>query len=71
MTLTHTLPRCHRPSLRHTDSLKRSPVKSATPLVPEARVKEMLRDIAFVLRVSCRLSKEIREPQTCTETAHD
>lgn len=46
--------------------LHRSPattqLKTRTaPLVPEAQVKDMLRDIAFVLRLSRRLGEEIRE----------
>lgn len=41
--------------------------KRTTTLVPEARVKEMLRDIAFVLHVTRRLSREIRDPKTCAE----
>jgi len=44
--------------------------RHSLPLVPETKVKEMLRDIAFVLQITRRLSSEIREPMTCTEAAH-
>ncbi len=41
--------------------------KRLPPSVPEAEVKEMLRELAFVLKVTRRLSEDIREPKTCGE----
>ena len=45
----------------------RPSAKRLPTLVPEATVKEMLRELAFVLKVTRRLSEDIRESKTCGE----
>ena len=67
MALTQMRCRCPQRSSQPAKDNVRPLVKHPTPLVPEAKVKEMLREIAFVLQVTRRLSKEIREPKTCAE----
>jgi hypothetical protein len=58
MSLTKT-----NPTRRHSTHLpKRFPAHAPSHLVPEARVKEMLHEIAYVLHVTRRLSTEIRRP---------
>ena len=66
MACTQTQSRCHPLSPRLTKSTKTPLAKGPTSLVPEAKVKNMLRDIAFVLQVSRRLSQEIGESKTCS-----
>jgi hypothetical protein len=67
MALIQTQSRCpHRASPKA--KVKVRPMSERpTSLVPEARVKEMLRDIAFVLQVTRRLSNEIRGSRTGAE----
>jgi hypothetical protein len=68
MTTTQTHSRCPQRSSQPAKMKMRPISQRPSPLVPEAKVKEMLRDIAFVLHVTRRLSKEIKE-QTCAEVA--
>ena len=51
---------------RHAKAVHRPLVQCPTPLVPEAKVKEMLREIAYVLDATRRLAKEIRD-EDCPE----
>jgi hypothetical protein len=51
---------------QHTKSAKRPLAKCPTPLVPEAKVKKMLQEIAYVLDATRRLAKEIRD-EDCPE----
>ena len=67
MAMTQMLSRSPQRSSVQAPAKVRPMAKRPSPLVPEAKVKEMLRDIAFVLHVTRRLSKEIREPKTCAE----
>jgi hypothetical protein len=67
MTLTQTQSRCPHRSSPKAKVKVRPMSERPTSLVPEAKVKEMLRDIAFVLQVTRRLSREIREPKTSAE----
>jgi len=66
--MTQTQSRCHRFSLQHTTSTKRLRAKYPIPFVSEARVEEMLREIAFVLHVTRRLNREILEPAIGAKT---
>ncbi len=67
MTLTQTQPRRrHRSS--HASKVKvLHPITNGPSVIPEAQVKEMLRDIAFVLHVTRRLSSEIKATKVTTE----
>jgi hypothetical protein len=67
MPLTQMRSPCHLRSSAPVQAKVRPVAKCPSPLVPEAKVKEMLRDIAFVLHVTRRLSNEIREPKPCAE----
>jgi hypothetical protein len=49
----------HRP--QHNRKPRVSRPDRSTTLVPRARVEEMLREIAFVLHATRRISQEIRE----------
>jgi hypothetical protein len=65
MALTQLRSRCLN---RTSHPAKVLPLAKQLPLlVPEATVKEMLRDIAFVLKVTSRLSEVIRKSKTCGE----
>jgi hypothetical protein len=71
MALTQTQPRC-RHRLTQVANATIHPLKKApTKLVSEARVKEMLRDIAFVLQVTRRLNQEITEPKNGTSAVQN
>jgi hypothetical protein len=71
MALTQMRSRCPQRTSQPAKA-KVSPISQRpATLVPEAKVKEMLRDIAFVLHVTHRLSREIREPKTCAEAVED
>jgi hypothetical protein len=66
MTLTQTQPR-RRHHSSHASKVKVRPLTNRPSVVPEATVKEMLRDIAFVLHVTHRLSSEIKATKTTAE----
>ncbi|OAI54727.1 hypothetical protein AYO44_14365 [Planctomycetaceae bacterium SCGC AG-212-F19] len=60
MALTQTHRRCRLLSPKYA-----KPVSTQSPkLVPEATVKDMLREIAYVLHVTRRLKGEIRVQKT-------
>jgi hypothetical protein len=69
MALTQTQSRCHQRFSQPTPAKLRPLAECPTPLVSEAKVKDMLWEIAFVLHVTRRLSKELREPTTCSGAA--
>lgn len=65
MVLTQIKSSCrHQPS-RHSQVALRS--RRATALVPKAKVQEMLREIAFVLHATRRISRDVRESKSGTE----
>jgi hypothetical protein len=70
MTLTSMQSRCPQRSSSPATVKVRPLAPRSAPLVPEVRVKEMLREIAFVLQITRRLSKEIRESTAQAEDVH-
>jgi hypothetical protein len=70
MTTTQMRSRCPERSSQPVKVKVRPMAKRPERLVPEAKVKEMLREIAFVLHATRRLSKEISEPNTCAQAIH-
>lgn len=64
MTLTKS-PRLYQPSRHAQVHLRTKPATArtnpATALVPKAKVQEMLREIAFVLHATRRISREMME----------
>lgn len=65
--MTQTLMRSRCPQRSSSQAkAKVHPLVKRPTLVPEAKVKAMLRDIAFVLHVTRRLTKEMGEPNTCS-----
>lgn len=74
MAMTQTKsPRLHQPSQHAQVDLRTKPVtartKPATALVPKAKVQEMLREIAFVLHTTRRISREMMELNISIEGA--
>ena len=59
MAMTQAQPDCS--AVQTARSTKRPLAKCPTPLVPESKVKDMLREIAYVLQATRRLAKEIRD----------
>jgi len=53
-TMTQSRCRCHAPL--HTRPQGHLRARHSTPLVPKAKVQEMLREIAFVLHATRRIS---------------
>jgi hypothetical protein len=67
MALTQMQSRCSQRSLPQAKVKVRPLASRPISSVPEATVKEMVREIAFVLQITRRLSKEIRKAKTCAE----
>ena len=59
MAMTQAQPDCS--AVQTARSTKPPLAKCPTPLVPESTVKEMLREIAYVLHASRRLAEEITD----------